>query len=337
MNFCRAGLPAFFSLFALATTGCTSEPPIVPSPDAGPIDLCSARYSVGRRQREVVVVLDRSCAMRARFDGAMGTGPDDLESRWGAVRAALAAASGDAQVAGWGLSVFPETATSCEVTAMSVEPSPANASELTAALESADAFTLCPDATSEVPLEAGLTAVLASKQIGSTGEPLVIVIAAGAPTCGATAETLSALGTSFRQVVVLGLAPDVASAPLLESVGELRSITSAAEVAGALDGAIAEHGSSCVLELEGPLATDAEQLRVWVDGELVAADPDEGWSYGTDMTIALNGALCDALNEGAISRVDVALGCDERRCVASDEACDGLDNDCDDTVDEECS
>lgn len=328
-------MPALLSCLLFGACSAPVDPPAV-VPDAA-VDSCTARYSVARRRREVIVVLDRSCAMRARFDGTIGSGPTDAESRWGAVGAALVAASADVSIAGWALAPAPEAAASCDVGALAVSPSLGNAAELTAALTATDPFALCPDGTGEVPLEGALSAVLASDQVGTTGDPMVVVIAAGVPSCGATVESLSALGTSFRDVVVLALAPDAAATPLLEAIGEVRTVASADAVAGAIDAAIDEHDARCVLELDGALAADPEQLRVWVDGTPIAADPDEGWSYGADMAIALNGALCEALTSGAIARVDAALGCDERRCVATHEACDSLDNDCDDTVDEECS
>jgi hypothetical protein len=320
----------------VAAAGCSGGG--APRPDGGPDDPCTARYAVARRRSEIVFALDRSCAMRLRFDGTTGTGPTDAASRWGAARAAISALDAGA-AAGWGLSLFPESAASCDVTALSVVPGEMSATELDATLAmdgTIDPFAICAAGTSEVALESGLTAILANKNVGSTGEPLVVVIAAGTPSCGALAENLMALGTSFRDVIVFGLAPDPAAVPLLMAIGEYVEVTSADALPAAIETAVAARASSCVLDLEGPLVEMPDQLRVWVDGSQVFASPDEGWSYEAANSIALNGALCDGLAGGTVTSVDAALGCDERRCVPRDEDCDALDNDCDTIVDEGC-
>lgn len=53
-------------------------------------------------------------------------------------------------------------------------------------------------------------------------------------------------------------------------------------------------------------------------------------------TITLLGGACDDLRRAAITRLSVAYGCAIPTCTPHDESCNGLDDDCDDAVDEDC-
>jgi len=55
-----------------------------------------------------------------------------------------------------------------------------------------------------------------------------------------------------------------------------------------------------------------------------------------DNILSFNGDSCDRLRAGAVGRIDVIYGCPEQICTPREEICDGLDNDCDNEIDEEC-
>lgn len=349
---------ALVASVTLAASGCT--PGHVNDNDSGVPGACMARYSGFRRSLEVAVILDRSCAMTDRFDGSAASGPDDAEGRWNAVAGALTDAGMDtARVEGWSLLFAPEDPTMCDPSGeLAIAAEPYSGEQLGDVLSAAGAtpFDACASGMSELPLEASLGVIADSPDVGTVSDPLLIVIAAGAPSCGSTTTSLEiAAGDVPYDLAVLALAPDDTATPLLESIvvpDELgmrpgyHVATSAAEVSTELDAIIDAH-DDCVIDLvsndDVPIE-DESMLHVWVDGEAVEPDPDQGWAWADEGAITLNGALCDRLHAGDITRIEGSLGCDEEQCVAiapdengdGDEACDGLDNDCDDAVDENC-
>lgn len=347
--------PALFLLLALAPSGCGAREG---GRDAGSDAriTCSARYAAIRRRSEPIVILDRSCAMRDRFDGSgAATGPIDVEGRWGAAREALLAISSEGPASGWGLAFVPDDPTSCVVDALRVEPAPGNGAALREVIANdgvVDPFVLCGGGASEVPIESALIdAVGGSDLLGASGgEPLTIVIAAGDPGCGATVESLALAAQAPGgevAVVVLG-APGATADALYEALATAGGsgpvgppsyylASSADELTTTLRSIVDDH-ASCIFDLDGPVEPDPEMIRVWVDGAEIPGDPDEGFAFSPgDRSIVLNGSLCDRLLAGSLRRIDVASACDTPACVAREEVCDSLDDDCDDRVDEGCT
>jgi hypothetical protein len=349
---------ARLSLLALVLGSCTpGRVGVGNDDDAGTPPECTTAYAVRRHRPEVVLVVDRSCAMRGRLDGSGdATGPDDPSGRWSAVTQAVSALAATPRAAGWGLVLYPgDDPAACTEPRMVVTPQFGSADDVAAALtaEDADPFAVCGAGASEVPLEGALTTVGISEDLGVTGEPFVVVIASGTPSCGSTSDSLvaaEALTTELStQVVVLALGPDASGAPMLEAIAaaggapqpdappSYYEASTAEEVQTVIEGLIAER-ESCVLDLvDGPPGPNPDELRIWIDGAPVDPDPDEGWSFSAgDDTLALNGTLCERLRAGDIQQIEAAVSCDAPTCVAREETCDSLDDDCDGTVDEDC-
>jgi hypothetical protein len=66
---------------------------------------------------------------------------------------------------------------------------------------------------------------------------------------------------------------------------------------------------SCSISLESP-PPDPSFVNVYFDGEVVASDPDEGWSWEGETTIRVNGEACDRLASGAVLDARAVFGCD---------------------------
>lgn len=305
--------------------------------DAGPVDLCSARYAVARRRPELELVVDRSCAMTGHFDDSPGTGIADSETRWNALRAALEALP-SLGVSGVGVVLSPD-GPECSVPDARVAPGSGSVAAAVAALDSVagDLFDGCAAGPVGFGLEPGLNTLVLSDTVGASGDPFTIVVMGGAPACGETATSLAAVASDVgTDIVVVTLGVDDVTATLVESVGVRHSAPRPADLAAVLD-EIVRSRVSCVLDVVGG-SPDPEMLQVWVDGTLVPPDPDEGWSFSLgENALTLNGSFCASLMAGTVRQVSAGVGCDEPRCIPQPERCDGLDEDCDGTVDNGCS
>jgi hypothetical protein len=66
---------------------------------------------------------------------------------------------------------------------------------------------------------------------------------------------------------------------------------------------------SCSISLEAP-PSDPSFVNVYFDGEVVASDPDDGWSWDGDVTIRVNGEACERLRSGSVLDARAVFGCD---------------------------
>ena len=65
---------------------------------------------------------------------------------------------------------------------------------------------------------------------------------------------------------------------------------------------------SCNLQLKEP-APDPTLVNVFFDGQLVPADPVNGWSFVDEQTVQLLGSSCDLLKAGEVLQADIVAGC----------------------------
>jgi hypothetical protein len=65
----------------------------------------------------------------------------------------------------------------------------------------------------------------------------------------------------------------------------------------------------CSIELDSP-PSDPSLVNVYFDGEVVASDPEDGWSWDGDVTIRVNGEPCERLRSGSVLDARAVFGCD---------------------------
>lgn len=65
----------------------------------------------------------------------------------------------------------------------------------------------------------------------------------------------------------------------------------------------------CTIDLETP-PDDPSRVNVYFDGQLVPADPDNGWSWDGDARVVVNGDACANLQSGDVVDARVVFGCD---------------------------
>jgi hypothetical protein len=65
---------------------------------------------------------------------------------------------------------------------------------------------------------------------------------------------------------------------------------------------------SCLIELaEAPPQRDL--VNVFFDGQLVPADPDNGWTWLDEQTVQVTGASCQLMETGQVLQADIIAGC----------------------------
>ena len=65
---------------------------------------------------------------------------------------------------------------------------------------------------------------------------------------------------------------------------------------------------SCSLQLAEP-PPDPALVNVFFDGQIVPADPTDGWSFVDEQTVQLLGSSCELLKAGEVLQADIVAGC----------------------------
>ncbi len=228
-----------------------------PQPDAGPADAScgGAGFGVTGSPPDVLVLFDRSCSMRRRYDslGALSpppassfaSGPDDPAGRWYVAREALRGlVDRHPTDVRWGLMVFPDVLAGCGATpSLRVAPGDGTGPDVLATLErpEIEPHTLCAafgatpglsDQPAETPTLEALNALAGLPALADRSrERVVLLITDGAATCGATDTSLGAATGTLRAT---GVRTAAVGFSLATEIGAATPMMNAIAVAGGL-------------------------------------------------------------------------------------------------------
>ena len=314
----------------------------------------------------VLLMLDRSCSMRRCVEDActqFGTGPDDTDTRWNVARNAIEQLTTryPSRVQ-WGLMAFPDARETCD-DIVEAEVPPAFGTEEairnTLLEDEIQPFGLCGDDNTDKLTQPRVTPVVEPLEAALSLDALnddsrsnyVILIADGGASCSQNAADLTiptkALYDAEIRTAVIGFSL-TNSQDTLEAIGEngglanpsestdIYGAANSEELNAALD-AIVIPAIPCSFDLE-KTPPDIEKVFVAANDELLELGAENGFSYDAENNaIVLGGQACEDLRFGVTKRLGVSFGCAPAECVPALEICNGLDDDCDDIVDEGCT
>ena len=309
----------------------------------------------------VLVVIDRSCSMRRTItDGEFGAGPEDPTTRWNIAREAVRRLTERYPTrVRWGLMAYPSALEGCaKAPDPQVVPASGTAAALYTALQTDDVqpFHWCdmgPIQPHQTPTGAALEAALLLPELnGAERDDFVVLITDGAASCGESDASMTDVGSRLQaagiRTAVIGFGAETTAgtaATMLEALalaGGLADPSGPPSYYQAADGAALDTVLDAIVFpsipctfglLETP--PDPSLLHVFANGVELSAGTE--WSYDASTNaITLLGDTCTDLRRGDITRLSVLYGCATPTCTPRDEACNGLDDDCDDNVDEAC-
>jgi len=177
-----------------------------------------------------------------------------------------------------------------------------------------------------------------------------ILVTDGGVSCGVSDADVGALAASLAAadipLAVVGFATGsaVSSLEAIASMGGFPNPAGppsyfVAESRADLDAIFAEL-SRRVVSCDLPLSTaPMAGAGVFVNANDIPLSEDaaDGFTYdAAGNIVTLHGTSCDRLRSGDIVRLDIAFGCPPVMCTPRAETCNGLDDDCDGVVDNDC-
>jgi len=285
-----------------------------------------------RSTTEALLVLDRSGSMGKSLVSdclcSAGTGDEggsacgnttDCTDRWTAVKNAVGKIIASTVDIHWGVTLFPTPADSL----CSVSPTPQlPVGHDSGATEQAPLDAIPPGGNT--PTAAAISAATAYLSFLTDQNLRLIVLATdGEPNSGvgqpsptsndleAAVAAITAAGRAGFPVYVRGAGPSVDGLDTMATAGgtgRYYPATAPEQLSAALS-AYTQYLTSCTLTLPVP-PPDPNNVAVYVDKQVVAKNPTNGWTYGTSTsTIALSGSYCDNLRVAETTTVQILLGC----------------------------
>jgi hypothetical protein len=132
-------------------------------------------------------------------------------------------------------------------------------------------------------------------------------------------KAITALSELGIQTFVIGMPGSGTYAGLLDELavagGTARdespayySVSDAAELLDTVSALGAKVGLSCSVPLTEP-PPDPDLVNVYFDGQLIAQDPLDGWTWSDDRTVTIVGEACALLEARQVLQLDVVAGC----------------------------
>lgn len=285
-----------------------------------------------RQPVDVLLVLDRSGSMELSIaedcycsEAQAGRGSrlcDDTancSTRWQTVSSALEATLSSTPDIQWGLKLFSTAGQPACTVSKGVEVAIAagNADAIQAEITS----TTPADRT---PTAAAITAATAYLETLTDNHKRVILLATdGEPNCAAgarsqdtsdvqgTVAAISAASDAGFVTYVIGIGPSAGNLDNFAEAGQTGQFypaTTPADLANVLSSISKLVGSCSFTSDEEP--PDPENIAVYVNGEKVEQDADNGWTFGaTSREIVLTGDYCAQMSTGDAADVQILFGC----------------------------
>jgi hypothetical protein len=282
-----------------------------------------------KQPADVLLVLDRSGSMNNDIAeeclcvGSGGSVPacadkSTCKDRWTTVSSAVVATVSSTPDIQWGLKLYTTSGgSSCNVSnQVEVPIGPSSAASIQS--------TIAPiKPGNNTPTAAAITAATTYlKGVKDSNTKVILLATDGQPNCkagGSSADTdvegtvaaIKAASDAGFRVYVIGIGPSVGNLDNFAVAGGTTQhypATSPDELAAAL-AAISTTIASCTFTL-AKAPPDTNNVAVYLDKNLVANDPANGWSFGgSTQVIQLNGTTCEKVKSGQAGVVQVLLGC----------------------------
>jgi len=305
------------------------------TPDAGPTvdDNCGMITSrTTRKPVDVLLVLDRSGSMdysmtedcycsnaNAKY-GSLCTDTTNCTTRWNAVKPAVHKTLSSSSYVNWGLKFFPSDGAGQNCTLTSTIEVPITLTSASAAESAVDNATF----DYSTPTAAAINAAVAYlKTLDDDNQKIILLATDGEPNCGGTRPNVATndltgatsaaanAHTAGFPVYVIGIGPNLGNLTQLAKAGgttDFYPVDSAQGLVDALSSISNLVGSCSFKSNQAP--PDRNSVAVYVNGQLVAQDASNGWTFGADaQEITLTGDACAQISKGDQVDVQILFGC----------------------------